>query len=507
VPELFPSTADLSSLMGSWYQFGVNPFPEPGLLHHKWIEPRHMHFQISRWKGVRPEDTDPHYQEIENAYFNGSGMMIWENIFGTYNPWRVGERLLWSRAARILRAYAEHFVAGRWQPYYPTDKPALYANRWDKDGQTVFTLVNKTEAFEDAALLTVFVEEGRPRAYDLWNGRELDVLELGADRYQVIGSVERLGGLLITHAPDSRSAALLDNQRDDGWRRQSRYDRRNIADSVVYADPVMRTVPISKDSAPEGMTYVPGAMLTMHIEHAQREHGCYPDPGVPQEDWIRYFASGWGGKVKHHIGPIQVHPFFIDETEVTNAQFRKFLDATGYEPEEPANFLKHWPDGEMPSELADHPVVYVDLGDARAYARWAGKRLPTEEQWHLAAQGTDGRKWPWGQEAPSPERVNMTGKHTMPVRSCSAGRSPYGCYHMSGNVYEWTESCRNDRHTRFVMIRGGSYFDAKADPATSSHWYTDGGPRPCDHHAKFILMYPGLDRCSTIGFRCVRDAE
>ena len=78
---------------------------------------------------------------------------------------------------------------------------------------------------------------------------------------------------------------------------------------------------------------------------------------------------------------------------------------------------------------------------------------------------------------------------------------------MSGNVYEWTESCRSDRHTRFVMIRGGSYFDTRADPARYSHWYADGGPRPCDHHAKFILMHPGLDRCSTIGFRCVKDAS
>ena len=159
----------------------------------------------------------------------------------------------------------------------------------------------------------------------------------------------------------------------------------------------------------------------------------------------------------------------------------------------------------MPAALADHPVVYVDIDDARAYARWAGKRLPTEEEWHLAAQGTDGRKWPWGNEEPTQERVNLTGDGTLPVRSCAEGRSPYGCYHMSGNVYEWTESCRNDRHTRFVMIRGGSWFDTKADPSRYSHWYTDGGPQPCNHHAKFIRMYPGLDRCSTIGFRCVRD--
>jgi formylglycine-generating enzyme required for sulfatase activity len=157
----------------------------------------------------------------------------------------------------------------------------------------------------------------------------------------------------------------------------------------------------------------------------------------------------------------------------------------------------------MPAALANHPVVYVDLNDARAYAAWAGKRLPTEPEWQLAAQGTDVRQWPWGGEMdprqPDGTKVNTTGA-TLPVRSLPDGKSPFGCYHMSGNVYEWTESARDDGHTRFAIIRGGSFFQAPG-----SIWYADGGPRPCTHHAKFILMWPGLDRCSTIGFRCVKD--
>jgi len=69
-----------------------------------------------------------------------------------------------------------------------------------------------------------------------------------------------------------------------------------------------------------------------------------------------------------------------------------------------------------------------------------------------------------------------------------------------GNTWEWTESERADARTRFCIIRGGSYFKAKG-----SHWYADGGPRPCNFAAKFLLSWPALDRCATIGFRCVVD--
>ena len=216
---------------------------------------------------------------------------------------------------------------------------------------------------------------------------------------------------------------------------------------------------------------------------------------VPAGDYI----TGWnesGTPVK-----VNVPAFFMDVYEVTNQQYADFVRATGHKPPADPRGLKYniWKNGTYPIELADHPVVYVDLDDARAYARWAGKRLPAEPEWHLAAQGGDERVWPWGSVF-DPARCNTTGDRTLPVRSCPEGRSPYGCYHMAGNVWEWTESCRDDGHTRFVIIRGGSYFDARG-----SIWYVRGGPRPCTHHAKFILMYPGLDRCATIGFRCVVD--
>jgi hypothetical protein len=161
---------------------------------------------------------------------------------------------------------------------------------------------------------------------------------------------------------------------------------------------------------------------------------------------------------------VRLTPYAIDLTPVTNTQFAEFVRATGYKPRHGENFLRHWKDGAPPPGLEDHPVVYVDLDDARAYARWAGKRLPMEGEWQYAAQRFDDRVYSWGR------------------------------------VWEWTESERSDCRTRFCIIRGGSFYKAEG-----SQWYADGGPAACNFAAKFILMWPGLDRCATIGFRCVVD--
>ena len=144
--------------------------------------------------------------------------------------------------------------------------------------------------------------------------------------------------------------------------------------------------------------------------------------------------------------------------------------------------------------------MYVDLNDARACAKWAGKRLPTEEEWQYAAQGLDNLTYPWGNRFE--EDICNSGKTggTTSVTAFPKGRSPFGCYEMCGNVWEWTESERSDGRTRFCIIRGVSFFKAEG-----SRWYTDGVPQPCNFGAKFILMWPGLDRCATIGFRCVVD--
>jgi gamma-glutamyl hercynylcysteine S-oxide synthase len=492
VPEGHPAIEQLAICSGSWAQSLSDSYP-PGMLHLKWIEPRHMQFQIKRW------DTD-HAGEIEAAFFNGSGMMIWENIFGVYNPWPVLDRSAWRQASAVLRYFAQAFTSDEWDPFYPTLVEGLYAHRWPGEGYSLFTLVNRGQPLQKAELLEI--SAGRDlEFFDLWKGTSLHTSRAGTGT-RIIGNVERLGCILAIEkakiTPELHK--LLDSQGRQA-EKMPPGDTRNTARSVVEAEPVKQTRLAPRDAVPPGMVLVPGAKMRVQIRHMRRECGCYPDPSTPKEKWNDFLRGHPHDEILNHDYSVEVKDIFIDEAEVSNADFKRFLDATGYRARYPESFLKHWPDGRIPEALADHPVVYVDPDDARAYARWAGKRLPTEPEWQLAAQGTDGRAWPWGNEFDA-ARCNSSGKGTMPVRSLPDGRSPSGCYHMSGNVWEWTESARDDGHTRFVMIRGGSWFDAKG-----SIWYVRGGPQPCNHHAKFIRMWPGLDRCATIGFRCVVDVQ
>jgi formylglycine-generating enzyme required for sulfatase activity len=197
--------------------------------------------------------------------------------------------------------------------------------------------------------------------------------------------------------------------------------------------------------------------------------------------------------------------FWIDRTPVTNAEFARFVQATGYRTTAEqtglgcANTGDRWED--LPGAdwrhsggpqtgiqaKADHPVVQVSWADAVAYATWAGKRLPSEQEWEKAARGTAGREYPWGDHEPTPALCNF-GKNergtTTPVgRYSPQGDSPYGCVDMAGNVWEWTAS---DDENGDKILRGGGW----SHPAA---------------YVRAVLRSPHHpdDRYDTDGFRCV----
>jgi len=494
VPELCPPVEQLSLCNASWAQWPHDPLP-PGMPLLKWIEPRHMQHYTCRWE-------HSHQWEMATAFFNGTGMLIWENIFGTCNPCSDADAFLWKRCSTLLRTFSKEFISELWDPYYPSLDDDLYIHRWPGAPTTLFTLRNMGEPIEQGLLmrwqLPADVRADDMQIADVWNGRSLrwDMSEFGW--VQVWGSVDKVGCIAVTFGDDQRVEDLLQSQ--------SALEMPDQTEGIFSCPPpvmraVTKTEPFGGAEPPSGMVLVPVGKAIMHIEHQRRECGCYPDPGI---DGAASASFIWGNphdELVIHNYVVEVPPFFIDEAQVTNREFQQFMSATGYKPKHAHNFLKHWPDGVMPESIADLPVVYVDIDDARAYASWAGKRLPTEPEWQRAAQGEDGRLWPWGNDFDT-EKCPPAGSSPVPVRSLPQSRSPFGCYLMAGNVWEWTESERDDGHIRFCIIRGGSYHRI-----TGSGWYTANGPQPLNTHSKFLLMWPGLDRCATIGFRCVRDAD
>ncbi len=175
-----------------------------------------------------------------------------------------------------------------------------------------------------------------------------------------------------------------------------------------------------------------------------------------------------------------VSSFYIDKFEVTNKQYGVFLRETGHRKP------KFW--NSRVFNHPDQPVVGVGWADARAYAKWAGKRLPSEEEWEKAARGKDGRIWPWGNN-PAGEMYNgKTQGNFAPARvgSYPKGASPYGVMDMAGNVYEMTTGIwgTSDR-----AMRGGSYLNTGAYTRTMFRWAPDDS----------------TDGASWLGFRCVMD--
>ncbi|MFF0205944.1 SUMF1/EgtB/PvdO family nonheme iron enzyme [Streptomyces sp. NPDC005017] len=148
--------------------------------------------------------------------------------------------------------------------------------------------------------------------------------------------------------------------------------------------------------------------------------------------------------------PIWTEAYLIDVYPTTNADYARFVQATGHRPPQ------HWPEEECPDSVIDHPVVWVTWHDAAAYAQWAGKSLPTSQQWEKAARGSKGRTYPWG-DAPTAAKCNVLDagiERTTPVSRYQSGVSPYGVFDMCGNTWEW---CSNETDFGRRELKGSAF--------------------------------------------------
>ncbi len=239
------------------------------------------------------------------------------------------------------------------------------------------------------------------------------------------------------------------------------------------AKPTSKTKTKKRLKAPKGMVYIPPGDFTMG-----------------SNDW-------WPKSQPEH--KVRTKGYFIDKYEVTNKQYKAFVDATGHAAP------NHWAGGSIPPGKQNHPVVYVTWYDANEFCKWDGKRLPTDVEWEKAARGTDGRTFPWGNKFDKNKANTPQYGHgdTMPVGSFPKGVSPYGIYDMAGNAFEWTDSwfkpypgnTHPDENygVKYKVLKGGSWYDCT--------YYKCGISAPAFNR---IFFHPRTKN-NNFGFRCAKD--
>ncbi len=477
------------------------------------------------------------HREIAIAFFNGYGTEL--NMFrpgGRDDNYRNDLDYL-AHTTFILRQNNDAFLDKNWTPLLKTTVDNVFVNQWVSGDKTVYTILNMKPEGVYSNLFKVKITAEK-HFVSLWNHNELVPVNENGDTYiranatgwdpsfngtRKEGSVDCIAEMPVLIKSQLKGDSLNIRLENSGkvliWKGDPSYqakykELKNVKDTTIsikglfgyYEGKIVLQIvenKILKDenvielkggkpwliskltrtkrasAIPEGMVLVPGSHFSFTVS--------------ANDDFIPYPEVN-GTNVK-------VDSFLIDKYPVTNAQYYDFVVNSGYMPTDTARYLRHWQSGIYKQGQERYPVVYISYEDMIAYAKWAEKRLPTEAEWQLAAQSIDSRKWPWGEEFHGTYCNNSFDRPT-PVDAFTKGQSPYGVYDLVGNVWQMTNDMYFNGTNYFTIIRGGSYY--KPD---SSWWYIQGGPQSLDKTQMLLMVSQGFDRCSTVGFRCVRDID
>ncbi|MCU0401364.1 MAG: formylglycine-generating enzyme family protein [Algoriphagus sp.] len=496
-------------------------------------------------------------REFAAAFFNGYGTEL--NIMAPGQPdWVEEQYAFLGKTSRILRENTYNFTSRGFTPLIPTRVDSLWVNEWKGEEKNLYTIYSIRPQGFKGLLFEVKPEEGT-HFVDLWHHRILEPVEkdgkwwiegqteafpeyeLGTNNEGAVDCIAQMpivlkasleGDFLTIQtsrmkgeirvwagSPSYSKEPLVLEAKNQQVRVSDHFGRfegdfviQYLEDGILIDETIVNLKPgtprriskaektLSQKSEPKDMIRIPDGEFQFKTTNGD---AFIP---YPKQDEGKTF---------------QFESFWIDKHPVTNAQFEVFLKASKYTPSDTANFLKHWEKGKIPTGLENHPVVYVGLEDAKAYAQWAGKRLPTEAEWQFAAQaGQTGREWPWEQRTPVTRRlepvtetltfvhlegidstlVNLGNGQLDAVGSYPKGANPLGVEDLVGSVWQLTKDEYMSGSHRYIILKGGSYFKP-----SGSWWYVQGGPRELTHRQQLLRVSQGFERNATVGFRCVRD--
>ncbi len=500
---------------------------------------------------------EPIRREYATSFFNGYGTEL--NIFKPGRPyWIEDDYRFFGKTVRILRESTSNFVQYDFDPLIPVRQEDIYVNKWPLGEKVVYTIFSLVPQGFQGPLFLAEPAEGS-HWVDVWNHQEVEPVSidgdwwipvetdafsakwLGTNNEGAVGAVIRFKEHLQVHlnvdlltisqsggdeiriwagAPDYEKQALIlppepteiNLTREFGFyegkfivqlfRNKEIIDQRIVEIKPGTPRLISESPKTRKYSrAPEGMVDIPAGLFTWKTTQGDEFIG-YP--------------------INPYSGAIQMPAYFMDKYPVTNRQFELFVRKSGYLPADTVNYLKHWLNGKPLSVELDHPVVYVSYEDAKAYANWAGLRLPNELEWQYAAQTSDQRPWPWGSdEGVSREEQWVTNTLTVKkikgidpglcnvgsgkserVGSYPKGANPFGLEDLVGCVWQLTGDEYDNGSNRYVIMKGGSFFNPG-----SSWWYVQGGPRELHYRQMLLRVSRGFERNSTVGFRCIADKK
>jgi gamma-glutamyl hercynylcysteine S-oxide synthase len=495
-------------------------------------------------------------REFATSFFNGYGTEI--NMMAPGQPdWADEQYKYLGRTSRILRENTFNFVNRGYTPLIPVTSDSIWVNQWEYADKTLYTIFSTIPSGYSGGLFAVNPSPGYHFA-DIWhhqllvpvskNGKwtievqtdAFNATDLGTNNEGEVDCIARLPLLIDARIAGDELQMQVQNRGNEirvwagapsygkqplllkpGQQRISlskyfgRYEGNFVIqlmkDGILQDETIVtiapgtaRRISIIKATppasvAPAGMVLIPAGKFKFITTHGD-EFISYPK----QEDDSLFAMPS----------------FFIDKYPVTNGAFKKFLTTTGYRPTDKANFLKHWLHGKIPPGQDNFPVVYVSYEDAKAYAAWAGKRLPAETEWQYAAQTASLQEWPWKQQNPVTRKeeyvtstltvtslegidsvyCNLGDGRPYTVGAYPKGVNPNGVYDLVGCVWQLTNDLYMSGSHKYIIMKGGSYFKP-----SSSWWYVQGGPREL-HYRQFLLrVSQGFERNATVGFRCLKD--